>query len=479
LERLVPGAPLHESTTGRAGGFLLSTATPDPHPSRWKLAAYAAPALPIAALTTPFGIYVPPFYATEMGLGLAAIGGIMMAARIWDLVTDPIMGTLSDRHPSRWGRRRHWIVLSVPVLVPATLLVMFPTWFTGGQASKTYLTASLFLLYLGMTMLMVSHMAWGAELSTDYNERSRFQGFREFANQSGVVLVLAPILILEQSGYALSRTVLVGAIGTYILVSLPLAVPIAVGFVGEGPARLSPAPGLRKSLQILVTNRFMARILIADLLIALPGAVRGSVYLFYITAIVGAPEWSAVILASYFAAGPIAVPLWLWIARRVPKHRAAALGVLLHVIVSAGYLLPGEGDVWLFAGLFFASGIVYAGVPFLLRSMTADVVDYDKLHTGQDRTGLYFSLITTTMKFGGALGIGLAYPLLAWIGFEPRGPNDPDALDGLRHVYAFIPVFSELLVVALIFRFPLDEKMQRDIRARIAAHEAGSSPGDG
>ena len=441
--------------------------------SRWKLAAYAAPALPIAALATPLSIYLPPFYATEMGLGLTAVGTILMAARLWDLITDPLMGAVSDKLPSRWGRRRHWMVLSIPLLMISAFLVMFPTWFVGEHATAAYLLGSLFLLYIGFTMLTISHLAWGAELSDDYQERSRIQGWREFAHLSAMVLVLLIPAALEQTGDAISTGVKMGAMGWYVVVLTPIAILFSVMTVGENPALATVPVGFKKSLEVLVTNRFMARILVADLFIAIPGAVRGSVFIFYITAVIGAPEWSAIILLSYFVAGPIAVPLWLWIGRRVPKHRAAALGVLLHVAVSACYLIPREGDTVLFAALFFASGIVYAGVPFLLRSMTADVVDYDKLETGQDRTGLYYSLITTTMKVGGALGIGLGYPLLDWIGFDPTGPNDPAQLDGLRYVYAFVPVVSELLVVALLYSFPLDEAMQRQIRARIDAVRAG------
>lgn len=435
--------------------------------SRLKLAAYAAPALPIAAFATPLAIYLPPFYATDMGLGLTTVGAVLMAARFWDLFTDPVMGVLSDKLPSRWGRRRHWMVASIPILIVSAFLVMFPGWFVGETATASYLLASLFLLYIGFTMLTVSHLAWGAELSADYHERSRIQGWREFVHLSSMVLVLLIPAILEQTGNALSASLKMNAIGWYVVFLAPIAILGSVSLVGETRAAPTAPVGFRKSIEVLLTNRFMARILVADMFIAIPGAVRASVFIFYITTIIEAPEWAAIIMLSYFVAGPIAVPLWLAISRRMPKHRAAAIGVFLHVLVSACYLLPGKGDTVLFACLFFASGIVYAGVPFLLRSITADIVDYDKLETGQDRTGLYYSLITTTMKVGGALGIGLGYPLLDWIGFDPTGPNDPDQLDGLRYVFAFVPVVSELLVVALLATFPLDEKMQRRIRERI------------
>ena len=439
-----------------------------------RLAAYSAPALPIAAFATPLSIYAPPFFATDMGLGLAVTGTVFMAARFWDLGTDPLMGVISDKFPSRWGRRRHWMVLSVPVLLFATALVMFPNWFTGDTASAAYLMGSLFLLYLGYTMLTISHMAWGAELSTDYHERSRIQGWREFAHLTSMAAVLLIPAALEQTGHALSAALKMNAVGLYVLILLPLTVLIAVTRVGEPPVRPSTAPalGFARSLRILASNRYILRVLIADLFIHMPSSIRASMFLFYVTAIIGMPEWSAVIMLSYFAAGPLAVPLWVRLAKRMSKHRACALGVFLHVAVTAAYMIPGPGDALLFAGLFFLSGIVYAGVPFLLRSMVADIVDYDRLQTGQDRTALYYSTVTTTMKVGGALGIGLGYPLLALVGFNPAGPNDPAQLDALRYIFAFIPAASELLVVYLLYRFPLDERLLREVQAQLAKRPA-------
>ncbi len=363
--------------------------------SNGTLAAYSAPALPIAAFVAPLGIYGPPFFATEMGLGLATTGAVFMVARFWDLGTDPLMGVISDKFPSRWGRRRHWMVLSVPVLLIATALVMFPQYLVGDSLSATYLLASLFLLYLGYTMLSISHMAWGAELSADYHERSRIQGWREFAHLISMASILLILAVLEQSGYALSATLKMNSMGAYVLILLPIAILIAVTRVGEPPVQSnSPrALGFVRSLKILAGNPYFLRILLSDLLIHVPSGIRGSLYIFYVSAVIGMPEWSAIIILSYFLAGPLAVPLWMRLSRRMSKHGAAALAVFLHMAVTAAYMIPGKGDALLFAALFFSSGIVYAGVPFMIRSMVADIVDYDRLQTGQDRTALYYATV--------------------------------------------------------------------------------------
>lgn len=433
--------------------------------SNWKLAAYAAPAFPIAVFSVPFAIYAPPFFAAEMGLGLAAVGTIFMIARLWDLISDPLMGIVSDRIPSRWGRRRHWIVLSVPLLMIATVLVMFPNHIPGTYGSTLYLLLSLFFLYIGYTLLTISHISWGAELSEDYHERSRIQAWREFASLTAMAVVLLVPAILEQTGSAVTMQDKMNAMGWCVLFILPPMVFIAVRNVGEKkfvkPAKVA---GLKEEIRAFWENRFLRRIVIADLMIHLPGAIRGSLFVFYVNVVIGMPEWTAVIMISYFMAGPLAVPIWVAISRRWSKHKACAVGVLLHVVVTLSYMIPGQGDALLFALLFFCSGLVYAGVPFLLRSMIADVVEYDRYQTGQDRTGLFFSTVTTTSKVGAALGIGIAYPLLAFVGFDPSGTNDPAQVDNLRYVFAFLPAVSEVFVVALIYFYKLDENMLQKLR---------------
>ena len=137
--------------------------------------AFGCLALPLAALNLPFYVYLPTFYVRDLGIDLAVVGGILLVARVLDVVTDPIIGTLGDRTSTRFGRRRPWVLASVPLLLLASWQLFLPPDDAGGL----YLFVWSSLAYLAWTMILLAYSAWGAELSPDYNERSRIFGARE------------------------------------------------------------------------------------------------------------------------------------------------------------------------------------------------------------------------------------------------------------------------------------------------------------
>ena len=138
------------------------------------LAAYGSLALPLAAGFIALQVIVPTFYAQALGLSLSAVGGILLVARLWDMITDPLVGFLSDRTPAHWGRRKIWVIASAPLIAGSVWLLFNP----GEQASNSYLLLCAMGIYIAGTMALVPINAWGAELSSNYHQRSRVAGSR-------------------------------------------------------------------------------------------------------------------------------------------------------------------------------------------------------------------------------------------------------------------------------------------------------------
>ena len=129
------------------------------------LASYSGISIPMAAMGMPIAVYLPQFYAEGMGLDLITVGMVFTLARVWDVITDPMMGLAIDRFDTRWGRRKHWIAISTPILMLSVWMVFMPE---RENVSGLYLGFCMIMLYVGYTMMAIAHQSWGAELAVSY-----------------------------------------------------------------------------------------------------------------------------------------------------------------------------------------------------------------------------------------------------------------------------------------------------------------------
>ena len=429
--------------------------------SRWTLFAFALPAVPISAMGLPLVVHLPPFYAGTLGLGLPLVGAIFMLARFWDVFTDPVLGILSDKYETRWGRRRHWIVASVPIMMVSVFMVFMPQ----GTVSASYLIFWLFILYVGWTLLTISHMSWGAELTPVYHERSRVQGAREVLLILGMVFVLMlPVMIeqLEPENLASAR---VASMGWFVLILLPLTVALAVWKVPERPTKPPVHVPMRQAVGALVSSRPLQIVLAADLISGVSGGLVASMFLFLAEDALQLGKYSSLMLLGYFLSGVAFIPMILWVSRKLGKHRTAAYSALFNAASVPLILLVPAGNAGAALAVWILCGVNMAAGPFLFRSIMADVADHDTVITHQQRTGLFYSMLTSTNKIGAAVAIFMGYTLLDAIGFRAGGENTQAALDGLRMVYVWPACVISIAVGGIMWFFPIDEKAQQANRA--------------
>jgi len=432
------------------------------------LAAYAAPAAPISALGLPIAVYLPPFYAAEMDLGLSVVGTIFMLTRFWDVLIDPVLGVVSDRFPTRWGRRRHWIVLGTPIVMFCALMVFMPA----PPASALYLLGWLLALYVGWTLLTVSHVSWGAELTAEYHERSLVQGWREAFLIIGMITVLALPAMIERGGAADAGVQRVAAMGWFIIILLPLTVGLALWRVPERPAEPHPHLGGRRALALVVENRPLRRVLLMDLLSGYGGGIVASLFLFVAASALGLKDYASVLLLCYFVSGCLCIAPMLRLSYRWSKHRTLAISSLVNGLALPCVFLIPPGNFPVAVGMFILFGVNMGIGPLLFRSIMADVADEDQVRSGVARTGLFFSLLIMTNKAGHALAIGSVYLMLDWIGYTPGAVNGPAAIAGLMNLFVFPTMVASVLVTAIMWNFPLGVERQRELRAILEERRA-------
>ncbi len=425
------------------------------------LLAYGLPALPLAVLLLPLHVHLPAWYAEDLGLGYAMVGAIFFGARLWDVVSDPVAGALSDRFPDRDGRRKIWMAAGLVVLLPAAWLAMSP----GGSPTAIGLALAVMALYSGLTLVTVPYLAWGAELNPDYHQRTRVTGAREaFAVVGTLVALGVPALIGADRAGSI-------AVALVILIAfLPIALILCLVMVPAG-AGVRSTPIDRRSLLRVLRNGPFLRLLSAWFLNGLANGLPATLFVLYIAHVLDAAMLTGPLLFAYFAAGVAGVPFWLWLSRRIGKHRAWCAAMVWACAIFATVPLIGPGDTGLFLLICIGTGLGLGADLILPPAMQADVVDLHAARNEGPSTGLYFALWSCATKLALATAVGLAFPVLDLVGLAPAssGTASEASRTTLVLLYAIAPIVFKAAAILLIARFPITEARQQRLRRILAA----------
>lgn len=431
------------------------------------LLAYGALALPLAALNLPLYVFLPTFWASELGVGLTAVGLALLSARLLDVVTDPLIGEFSDRTRSPIGRRRPWILAGAPLLALGVWMLFRP--YAGAGGLDLFLWAA--VAYLGWTMVTLPYTAWGAELSPDYHERTRITTVREAFVILGVA-VAASLPALLGGAVELGR--ILGWMAYAVLIILPLCLVVVMRFIPEPAAPSGVPPAFRREFRHLWANRPFRTLVLAFLLNSMANGLPATLFLLFATLKLEAGDATGWLLLVYFLAGVAAAPFWLQLSYRIGKHRAWIASILWACCVFATVPLLGPGDVAWFFVICALSGASLGADLALPAAMQADVVDVDRTLSGRQRTGFFFAVWSMATKLSMALAVGIAFPVLGAVGFDPAGPNEPGALWALTLLYAVVPIPIKLAAAWLVRGFALDAQEHAAVRARLVTQ--GTTP---
>ena len=431
--------------------------------NRRTLIFYALPALPLAALTLPLYVLVPTFYTETLGLSLATVGAALLLVRIFDAVIDPLVGLIADRWKPRFGRRRALFLCSLPVTALAAWNLFWPP----ETVESWHLLVWGLVMSAGHTMALISYTAWGAELEGGYDARARLAGWREAFTLLGT---LAAILIPFSIGFASKAGVHgLAAMAVFTAISLPLLGALSVWRVPEPRDFSTQRLKAGETLRALAANRPFLRLLAAFFLNGLANGIPATLFLYFVSSVLKAEALRGPLLFFYFACGIAGVPLALWLARRIGKHRAWCWAMLATCAAFAVAPLLGAGDAVKFLVIAAITGLALGFDLSLPAAVQADVIDVDTAMTGEQRSGLYFAAWSLSTKLSLALGVGLVFPILQWVGFDPVAPAaaSPSALFVLAALYAWAPVVLKLMAIALMWNFPVTRAAQEETRRRI------------
>lgn len=437
--------------------------------SHARLLAYSLPSLVTSVALLPMVIFVPAFYADELGVPLFAVGVAIAASRLLDVVTDPLIGTVSDRWSTRWGRRKPWILMGMPLFGVALWQIFVPT----EQVNAAYLLTWSTVLYLGYTMMDLPHKAWGAELSIDYDERSRIAGWREAMSTAGQVAMLAFLAVFARRGLVDDASQLKG-VATAVLIALPVLVGLALLLVPEGrPRDFEHRRKMWAGLALVARNPAFKRMVACVVLFVGGIAMQGTLHRLVLADIVGGEESFSLMLLLENIATLAGVPLWLAISKRIGKHRALVAAALWIAVLSLPLSLLRSGDTLALLILIPIRGSSFASILFLANSIAADVIDVDTLASGEQRSGLFFAVWGMATKLALALGVLAATALPAALGYDPSSEHTALAIQGrVMLLYGVLPAVLMASGSALLWNFPITRESQVRVNAEIEARLA-------
>ena len=192
---------------------------------------YGSMSLPLAIISYPLAVWIPRLYSTEIGIELGLIGLVIFCAAIFDAISDPAMGFMSDRFKTRWGRRKPWIAIGVPIYAMAVWMLLNPS----EGATVLYLALFFILLRLATTLLGLPYAAWGMELSGEYHTRTMIQSAREKYVLAGLIVASAIVLISEEVFDDRTASFVLSNFSWVIVTLLPITAILVLFKVPEVP----------------------------------------------------------------------------------------------------------------------------------------------------------------------------------------------------------------------------------------------------
>ena len=439
--------------------------------------AYALPMVGVYFFVAPISI-LQGIYAKYFGVPLTTIAAIILAARLFDAVSDPLIGYISDQEQARTGGRKRMIAIGGAVFVVSAYFLYAPP----EDVGALYFLVFFILFALGFTLIEIPHLAWGGALASDLKGRTRIFTFRHVAVYSGTFLFyVAPLMPFFDGTEITPETLKWSAVvmGSFLVPALIVALVSAPS--GQS-ASATQAPRLSALWTAIVENRplllFLAVYFCAGLGL---GMFYGLLFIF-VDAYLGLGQYISFVYMVALGASLLATAGWYVAATRFGKKQSWAVGIGLSgsAAVATLFLNPGEGALIPLYVIVTVSQIGMASM-VIAPSILADISDYGHWKFGANRSATYFSAYTLVTKGNAAFGAALGFAIAGLFGFDPTvSEHSDESVFGLRLVMSYAPTLIIAIGVAFAIFMPMNARRHAIVRRRLEAreHRRGATSSD-
>lgn len=414
------------------------------------------------------------FYTDVFGLSAAAAASMMFLIKIINAFTDPMIGALSDRTTTRWGKFRPYLIWgALPLGCAAVLTYTTPD--LAGSAKLVWAYCTYLLMMVCYTLVNIPYNALSGVMSSDPQERSTINGLRFiFGFAGGTLVTAATPLMVKYLGHGNAQ---LGWQLTMAAWGVAAACLFTITFLNTRE-RVLPLPGqksdLAQDIRDLTNNRPWVVLFFLALIIMVSITLRTTTSAYYFKYFVGRPDLMASFVPAYMMAAAAGAALTPVMTRFVDKKRLMMILMSLTAAISCGFFFVGKEQVQLMYGLQIALGLVLGPKSPLAFSMYADTADYNEWRTGRRATGLTFAAATFSQKLGTAVAVAVIGAIFTSLGYVPNATQTVGSQAGIVWLMSFIPGAFALLAVCIMFFYDLDGKKLASIQHELVERKAAA-----
>jgi GPH family glycoside/pentoside/hexuronide:cation symporter len=414
-------------------------------------------------------VFLMFFLVNHLGMDPAVAGTILFITRIYDLVSDPLIGHLSDKTQSRWGKRRPWMFAGAIMSGLTAIFVFNVPDFDSQTTTAAYQLFLLLAYFTGFTLFYIPFMAMPAEMTDDYNERTSIMSFRVgYSSLAGIIIAAGmPALISQLGSDREAYEIAAMLAGLLICISMLMTVYFTRGARELNQANRPHYP-VRQYVFSLLRNRPFLTLAALKFIVFLSAGINGSASLFFMVYVIERGEMGQAFLTGVGnVAGLCALPIWTRLSRGRDKRWFWMFAMLGSAALNASWAFaaPGESDL-IFGLRAFLLGALGSCGTVIGFSMLPDTIEYDRITTGLDRAGIYTGMLGFIEKNAFAFGpllIGFMFSAVGVVGGEMQSDR---AIDAILLAKAWIPAGLLLLSAALLLTYRLDAKRLEELRAQ-------------
>ena len=429
-------------------------------------------------------LYVLYFATNVLLMAPAVMGTIFGASRIWDAISDPVVGYWSDRTGVKLGRRRSWMLASIIPTAALFLMVFSSPADLQGYGLIAWMTVAIIGFYAVATMLFVPHMSLGAELSIDYHERSKLYGARHGFYTLGSIAALYSMYVFTSSSDMAADELRSLITDHAIVAGVALAVLVLFAIVklperAEFQGRAAENPF--KAFKDVMGNPHARLLILVTFIENIGGAAIGVLTLFVAEYVVGAPEKAALIILCYMVPSTVLVPIWAPLSRRYSKKAMWMFSMVLTGLsfggmISLMFIDTLDARLWTISVLAVTAGIAAGCGGTISPSVQSDVIDYDEYKTGERKEGTYFAAWNFVYKSAYGVMLLLTGYVLSLSGFVPKVEQTLTVKWAMITLYGAFPLVCYLVGAWLFSKFRLNEAEHAEIRLEL--ERRASTPGE-